>query len=194
MSTDLFQELFPWYRTAVDVLVPITFKLTPRLVEMIDEAQSLTGEGRAQFVRNAIAEKLAALDMPVAPEDRLAPSRKGVGGYPRQERAKRRRLELEAAKQIPPAPVALQPVSGETLKLNDAPLPGGAISSDVGRGVVAGADAVAAMVGRSAAPVPSPKAASTTYKKRGQPARTAPRRNSPRSAPAPAPNERGNPT
>jgi hypothetical protein len=113
MSTDLFQELFPWYRAGVEVLVPITFKLTPRLVEMIDEAQSLTGEGRAQFVRNAIADKLATLNMPVPAEDRLAPSRRGVGGYPKQKRAIERRLALEAARANPCILNENPPVPGE---------------------------------------------------------------------------------
>lgn len=126
MSTDLFQELFPWYRAGVDVLVPITFKLTPRLVEMIDEAQSLTGEGRAQFVRNAIAEKLATLNMPVPPEDRLAPNRRGVGGYPTQERAIQRRIALAQAQANPHI-------------LNESPPGPGESSSDQGARIEEGA-------------------------------------------------------
>lgn len=135
-------------------------------VKLLGESMEVLGYGnRSDFIRDAIVEKLRLGGVPV-------PLQYSAG-------VRRFRLDLDG-----PAPFLL----------NESPPAPGGVSSDVARGAVAGADAVAAMVGRSATPAPSPKAASTTYKKRGQPARTAPRRNSPRSAPAPVPNERGNPT
>lgn len=177
MQEECFQELFPWYHAAVDQMVFVGFKIPEELREQARAAAETLQESEGQFIRAAIVEKLEKMGVILERNLVRAPSRRGVGGFPTHKRNREP-----------------QPIHKAALVLNESPPTPGGVSSDVGRGAVAGADAVAAMVGRSATPAPSPKAASTTYKKRGQPARTAPRRNSPRSVPAPVPNERGNPT
>jgi len=144
----------------------VTVPMRRDFVALIGNSMGQQGYGnRSDYIRDAIVEKLQRAGVPV-PMEYSAGTRRVRVSY----------VELDRS------------------ILNESPPTPGGVSSDVGRGVVAGADAVAAMVAPSATPAPSPKAASTTYKKRARPARTAPRRNSPRSAPAPVPNERGNPT
>ena len=138
-------------------------------VKLLGESMEQLGYGnRSDFIRDAIVEKLRLGGVPV----------------PLQYSAGVRRFKVE--------------IDGpKAYVLNDSPplpAPGGSISSDVARRVAASGDDVAAMVGRSATPAPSPKAASTTYSKRARPPRTAPRQNRPRSVPKPVPTSRENPT
>lgn len=69
-----------------DELVPITVKVRREMLAAIDSAQSVHGEGRAQFIRNAIAERVALLGVSMAQAARFAPDRAGKGGQPTHKR------------------------------------------------------------------------------------------------------------
>ena len=63
-------------------MVPITVKMRQSLLNAIDAAYPTTGEGRGQFIRNAIAARLEKMAIPVESGASLVPSRAGVGGQP----------------------------------------------------------------------------------------------------------------
>ena len=82
MSTDLFQELFPWYQAAVLRMVVVSMKMPESLRELVAKTDLAKDRGEGYFIREAVAEKLAKLGYVVSDEDWKPSSRKGVGGFP----------------------------------------------------------------------------------------------------------------
>lgn len=63
-------------------MIPLTIKVKPELLAALDRAYRITGEGRAQFLRTALRDRLASLGVDLPDGSHLANDRKGVGGSP----------------------------------------------------------------------------------------------------------------
>ena len=76
---------------------PITIKLHQEMVDAIEKVHECKGEGKAQFVRTAIYERLEKLGYTVPAAFKFPAARKGVGGKPTHLPTKINSNESEAA-------------------------------------------------------------------------------------------------
>lgn len=153
-----------------EYMISVTVKMRPDLLAAVEQAMKVNGEGRAQFIRNAIKASLEKKGVRFKADSHLAPDRAGVGGKPTHRNYPPHQKEALVVEE-----------SRHTVSAEDAALK---VQEILGAGQL-GAKAAVTKLGLK------PKAASTTGKK-GGPARPAPRASSgPQSPPKPAPTSHG---
>jgi hypothetical protein len=96
MSTFLFEEFTPWYRTGVSKMELVAFKIPLALREKMAETDLVKRDGEGQFIREAIREKLMALGYVVEDSLTFRASRKGVGGRPTHRAVQTAAIEVNS--------------------------------------------------------------------------------------------------
>jgi hypothetical protein len=82
MQEICFQELLPWYRSAVDKMVLVAFRLPDELRAKVLKAARENNESEGLFIRKALQQKLETMGIGVGDNLVLPGPRTGVGGYP----------------------------------------------------------------------------------------------------------------
>ena len=84
-----------------DEFVALTVKMKPALLEAVETAQAMTGEGTQQFIRNAIAELVRKKGIKLHQDAHLPRSRKGVGRKPAPSELPTERSRIAEVKTVP---------------------------------------------------------------------------------------------
>lgn len=113
MSTFLFEEFTPWYRSAVSKMELVAFKIPIALRELMAGTELVKRDGEGQFIREAIREKLLSLGYAVEDDLTFRASRKGVGGRPTHRTVQSAAIGLNAV-----APSTSKPSPSKPGKLN----------------------------------------------------------------------------